>query len=90
MDAIKQLREKAAAKQDAAIMNAKREYKLTLKKIAELQSRISGTRKPRATERAGVKLIDVVYSVLSGDQSFTLDRSNDSNTPRPVSLPCSR
>ncbi|MDA8564184.1 hypothetical protein N9L06_07025 [Mariniblastus sp.] len=73
MNEFIKLREVAAARRDAAIKKAKDEHALTVRKIAELEGRIRGTRKPRARIRPKTTLADLIYSVLPNDRPFCLD-----------------
>ena len=73
MEEFRKLREVAAVKRDAAIKRAKQEHALTVQKIAELESRIRGTRRPRAKAKPKTTLADLIYSVLPDDRTFTID-----------------
>ena len=70
MNAFKTIRERAAKKRDAAIKAAKLEYSETIQRIAELETRLNGERRPRP--KAKTKLADLIYSVLPDDTTFTL------------------
>ena len=70
MNAIKQLKQDAADKRDAAIRAAKLEYNETVQKIAELDARLKGQARPRPTQKT--KIADIIWSVLPGDRTFTL------------------
>ena len=73
MNEFRRLREVVAAKRDAAIKAAKDEHALTVQKIAELESRIRGTRRPRANAKPKTTLADLIFSVLPDDRRFTID-----------------
>ena len=73
MEEFRKLREAAAIKRDAAIKRAKQEHALTVQKIAELESRIRGTRRPRAKAKPRTTLADLIYSVLPDDRTFMID-----------------
>lgn len=73
MNEFRKLREAAAAKRDAAIESAKREYSITIEKIAELEGRFKGTRKPRAKARLKSTLADLIYAQLPDDRTFSVD-----------------
>ena len=72
MNEFIKLREAAAAKRDAEIKLAKDEHAITIAKIAELESRIRGKRRPRSNARPKTTLADKIYSVLPNDRTFTL------------------
>ena len=73
-ESIKQLREVAAKKKDDAIRLAKSEYNETVQKIAELEARLMGPRKPRPGARAGApKIADKIWDAFPRDKPFTLD-----------------
>ncbi len=71
---FQQLREMAAKKRDDAIKAAKVEFNETVQKIAELETRLKGKRRPRPGARndGKPKLADLIYSVLPDDRPFTL------------------
>lgn len=71
MNAIKQLKQEAAAKRDTAIQVAKTEYNETVQKIAELETRLKGERRPRPTRTT--KIADIIWSILPSDKTFTLN-----------------
>ena len=73
MNEFRKLREVAAAKRDAAIKAAKREYAITVEKIAELEGRIKGHRKPRARAKPKTTLADLIYAQLPDDRTFSVD-----------------
>ena len=73
MDEFRKLREAAAAKRDGAINRAKAEHAKTVQKIAELEDRIRGKRRPRPNARPKTTLADTIYSVLPDDRTFTID-----------------
>ena len=73
MDTFKQLRDAAAAKRDAAIKSAKIEFSITIEKIAELEGRIKGRRKPRAKAKPKTTLADLIYAQLPDDRTFSVD-----------------
>ena len=74
MDTYKQLRKDAAAKRDNAIRAAKLEFNETVQKIAELETRLKGERRPRRNSKSSKpSLADLIYSVLPEDRTFTLD-----------------
>ena len=72
MNEFRTLREVAASKRDAAIKSAKKEYSITIEKIAELESRIGPKRRPRGNAKKPT-LADTIYSVLPDDRTFTID-----------------
>lgn len=73
-ESFKALRDVAAAKRDATIKAAKLEYNETIQKIAELESRLRGQRRPRPNARPGrPKLADHVYDAMPDDRAFSLD-----------------
>lgn len=73
MNEFSKLREAAASKRDAAIDAAKREYSITIQKIAELQGRFTGTRKPRARAKPKTTLADLIYAQLPDDRTFSVN-----------------
>ena len=73
MNEFRTLREVAASKRDAAIRDAKKEYAITVEKIAELEGRFKGRRKPRAKARPKTTLADLIYAQLPDDQTFSVD-----------------
>ncbi len=75
MNHFQQLREIAAKKKDSAIQAAKLEYNETIQRIAELETRLKGERRPpRKNSHCGhTKLADLIYSVLPDDRVFSLD-----------------
>ena len=73
MNEFRTLREVAASKRDAAIKAAKKEYAITVEKIAELEGRIKGRRKPRAKVRPKTTLADLIYAQLPDDRTFSVD-----------------
>ena len=73
MNEFRTLREVAASKRDAAIKAAKKEYAITVEKIAELEGRIKGRRKPRAKARPKTTLADLIYAQLPDDRTFSVD-----------------
>ena len=73
MNEFRTLREVAASKRDAAIKAAKREYAITVEKIAELEGRFQGRRKPRAKARPKTTLADLIYAQLPDDRTFSVD-----------------
>ena len=73
MNEFRILREVAAGKRDAAIRAAKKEYAITVEKIAELEGRIKGRRKPRAKARPKTTLADLIYAQLPDDRTFSVD-----------------
>lgn len=73
MNAYKQLRDKAKARRDRIIDQAKGEYQRTLEIIAELETRLNA-KPPRKKARSNyVKLVDLIYSVLPSDRPFCLN-----------------
>ena len=73
MNEFRTLREAAASKRDAAIKAAKREYAITVEKIAELEGRIKGRRKPRARAKSQTTLADLIYAQLPYDLTLSVD-----------------
>ena len=73
MNEFRILREVAAGKRDAAIRAAKKEYAITVEKIAELEGRIKGRREPRARAKPKTTLADLIYAQLPDDRTFSVD-----------------
>ena len=73
MNEFRTLREAAASKRDAAIRDAKKEYAITVEKIAELEGRFKGRRKPRAKASPKTTLADLIYAQLPDDRTFSVD-----------------
>ena len=73
MNEFRTLRETAASKRDAAIKAAKKEYAITVEKIAELEGRLKGRRKPRAKASPKTTLADLIYAQLPDDRTFSVD-----------------
>ena len=67
------MKQEAAAKRDAAIKAAKTEYNETVQKIAEVESRLKGERRPRpGTRSSKPRIADIIWSVLPDEKTFTL------------------
>lgn len=73
MNAYKQLRDKATARRDRLIENAKTEYSRTIQIIAELEQRLAAKPPRKKARSTYVKLADLVYSVLPADRPFSVD-----------------
>ena len=73
MDTYKQLRDAAAEKRDKRIKAAKSEYAETIKRIADIESRLKTKPKRRGARRNRIRLVDIIYDNLPNDRSFGFD-----------------
>ena len=71
MNNYKQLREVAAAKRDNLIKAAKAEYSETVKRIADLESRLRPKPKRRGARSNRIRLVDIIYDNLPTDRAFS-------------------
>ena len=68
---FQELRDIAAAKRDNLIKAAKDEYAETIKRISDLETRLSTHPKRRGARSNRIRLIDVIYDNLPTDRAFS-------------------